>query len=260
MRLRNEPAFHRLLIVFSAPPRIIHAGKWFNMMISEQLLPTTSCVEAWTRLAGQRGGDFIVRNISDEKVTVVLADAAGHDEEAARIVEFLRPMIARQIRFPISESLIRFWHHLVQERSKDSNRFVCFTIMRLDRFTRDLTIVNAGNPDVIIRRGLGSRLDRFESTGMPLGIVEDAEWRCPLIQRTYLGINDYALCFSDGVTDCVGSGGERFGLGRVCRAAKVADGSSPLRSVRRGILRFASPTANQDDLSLLVLAGGRQVA
>ena len=209
-------------------------------------------------MAGERGGDFIIRDSSDEKVTVVLADAAGHDEEAAAIAEFLRPIIARQIRFPLSESLIRHWHHLVQARSLETHRFVCLTILQLNLRTTALSVVNAGNPDVLIRRG--RRLFRFPSEGMPLGLIEDEFWRCPRIQRTFLGDSDYAFCFSDGVTDCVGAGGERYGLGRVCAAARLATGPSPLRSVRRGILQFRSPTADQDDLSLLVLAGGRQVA
>lgn len=229
-------------------------------MIAEKALYLDECVEDWSRPAGPRSGDFILRDISDEKVTVVLADAAGHDEEAARLAACIRPIIGGQIRFPISQSLIRHWHHRVHKHATESFRFVCLTVLQLNRYSRELTIVNGGNPDVIIRRASGVRLDRFASTGMPLGIVEDDEWRCPSIQRTYLGRDDLAFCFSDGVTDCVGAGGERYGLGRICHAARNAEGPSPLGSMRRGLLNFASPTAHQDDLSLLVLAGGRRVA
>lgn len=229
-------------------------------MVADQPIQQIDCVEAWTRPAGNRSGDFIIRDVNEEKVTVVLADAAGHDEEAARAGASLRPIITRQIRFPIARSLIRHWHHLVQEHAGESSRFVCLTILQLNRHTRELTVINAGNPDVIIRRSPGLRLDRFASTGMPLGLVDDEEWRCPAIQRTYLDCHDLAFCFSDGVTDCVGADGERYGLRRICRAARNAEGPSPLRSMRRGLLQFASPTGLQDDLSLLILAGDRLVA
>ena len=229
-------------------------------MIADQPIQHTDCVEAWTRPAGKRGGDFIIRDINDEKVTVVLADAAGHDDEAARIAANLRPIITRQIRFPIARSLVKHWHHRVQEEARETFRFMCLTILQLNRYTRELTVINAGNPDVIIRRSPGLRLDRFASTGMPLGIVDDDEWRCPVIQRTYLGSHELAFCFSDGVTDCVGADGNRYGFRRVCRTARKVEGSSPLLSMRRGLLRFASPTAHQDDLSLLILAGDRLVA
>src|SRR5258708_6950361 len=128
-------------------------------MLAQQTINTTNCVEAWTRLAGERGGDFFIPDFSDEKVTLVLADAAGHVEEAAAVAEYLRPIITRQIRLPLSESLIRHWHHLVQSRSLETHRFVCLTVLQLDLRTRALTVINAGNPDVLIRRG--TRLFRF---------------------------------------------------------------------------------------------------
>lgn len=221
----------------------------------------TDCVDTWTCAAGRIGGDFIVRKSTQHTITAVLGDATGHGEVAAQIAAFVRPMIQRDVGTAQSSSLIQHWNRVVRRKLNKENRFVCLTMLQLDLRSRMLTILNCGNPDVLIRRANNGKVERFASTGMPLGIVDEHEWTPPVMQSTFLGMADYAFCFSDGVIDCLGEGGERYGLPRVCAAARYAFGPSPLQSLRQRLMRFQSPTAEQDDLSILVLGGRtRQVA
>ncbi|HWL93438.1 MAG TPA: PP2C family protein-serine/threonine phosphatase [Phycisphaerae bacterium] len=231
------------------------------METAKQQLFESNCVESWTQAAGKRGGDFIIRHATPGMVTVVLADATGHGDKAAELTAYLQPIIAREIGCGLSPELLRRWHKLVYRRFSEQHRFVCITVLQLNLVTQSLTIANGGNPDLLIRRGLGRRVERYPSTGMPLGIVDESEWTPPEFQTTYLSSIDYAFCCSDGVTDCISPDGERFGLGRVCNAVQVAGTTSPLQAVRWGLLRFLSPLEDQDDLSILVLRGlQRQVA
>lgn len=219
--------------------------------------------EAWTQAAnGPSGGDFIVRNETPDDITVVLCDAAGHGADAVRIVEFIRPFIEREIRYGLTDHLIRRWHTLVHHRYVDEPRFVCLTALRLHFATNVLTVVNGGNPDLLVRRAHGTRIDRFPSTGMPLGIVEPERWSPPRFVKTHLGMSEFAIAFSDGVIDCVGRRGDRFGMQRVLNTIRwQSESSSPLWALRTGLSRFSSASEEQDDLSILVLRNrGRQVA
>jgi serine phosphatase RsbU (regulator of sigma subunit) len=212
-------------------------------------------IESWCRSAGSSGGDFVMRHATDQVLTTVIADATGHDEQAAEVVSYIRPIIARELKNEITPALLRRWHKLVYRRFNNDNRFVCITLLQLDLATQMLTIVNAGNPDVLVHRGTSPNLERFSSTGMPLGLLDCDEWCPPQIQKTYLRHTDYAVCFTDGVVDCLNAAGARFGLSRIYSAVQTASLRSPMRAVRRGLLRFWSPEADQDDLSILVLRG-----
>jgi serine phosphatase RsbU (regulator of sigma subunit) len=216
---------------------------------------TNPCTEAWTQAAdGPRGGDFIIRHETSEDITMILCDAAGHGEAAVEIAEFTRPIIQREIAYGLSDTLIRRWHGLVHNRFAEDPRFVCFTALRLHFATRLLTVVNAGNPDLLIRRECGHRIERFASNGMPLGIVGPEEWTAPKLVQTFLGGADFAIAFSDGVTDRLGSDGRRFGMERVLDTIRWTSGAmSPLGQLRQGLMRFSSTTQEQDDLSVFVL-------
>ena len=89
---------------------------------------------------------------------------------------------------------------------------------------------------------------------MPLGLLDDSDWLPPTAESTWLGAQDYVVGFTDGLVDCVGRDGNRFGLRRVCTALHGTPGGV-LRALRRGLLGFRSPTAEQDDVSMLVLSG-----
>ena len=229
-------------------------------------MTTSSCrhlasdyIESWSRLAGRRGGDFIVHRVDRDLVTVVLGDVCGHGEAAADVADDVRAMVARELDGVVSDDLLRRWHRQVFARHGDENLFVCITILQLNLRTQKLRIVNCGNPDLIVHREDGQRLDRFVSTGMPLGIVEEKDWSPPSFQWTYLDQRDYAMGISDGVVDYQRADSERFGLARICAALRSSTAcNSPLDEVRRRLLGFGPARGECDDLSMFVLRGARK--
>ena len=212
----------------------------------------------WSRPSGSRGGDFIIRRATADSWTAVLGDASGHGEAGARVADYLRPILQREIAQGVDERALRRWNRLVYRRFQENNSFVCVTIVQLHLSTGKLTILNGGNPEVLLRRA-GGGLERYPGTGMPLGILDDSEWLPPTAQCTHLGENDYVLGFTDGLVDSIGRDGDRFGLRRVCTALHQRPGGV-LRSMRRSLRVFESPTAEQDDVSMLILCGGGRAA
>jgi len=215
-------------------------------------------LEVWSQPAQRRSGDFTLWQETRDRITVVLGDVAGHDERSAEIAGAVKKMIALEIGVGLSEALLRRWQSMVHRRYEAQDRFVCVTILELDLRTNVLTVANAGNPDVLIHRGLWSGVEHFASTGMPLGLVEEDEWRPPVLRQTILAPWDYAFCISDGVIDRVAEGGERFGLRRVQAMVERFGDASPVRCLRRGLSSFGSRMAEQDDMSILMLRGRRR--
>jgi len=213
-------------------------------------------IESWSRLAGHRGGDFIVHHVHGDLVTVVLGDVCGHGEAAADVADAVREMITRELNGAVSEHLLRKWHREVYARFGDDHLYVCLTLLQLDIGTQHLRIANCGNPDLLVHRDGGPRLDRYQSTGMPLGIVEEKDWTSPHFQWTLLDQSDYVLGISDGVVDYQRADSERFGLARICAALRsnTAD-KSPLSAVRRKLFGFGPARGECDDLSIFVLRG-----
>lgn len=216
-------------------------------------------IESWSRLAGRRGGDFIIHRIHGDLVTVVLGDVCGHGDEAADTADEVRELISRDLNGWVTENLLRAWHREIFSRYGDEHLYACMTILQLDLRSQRLRILNCGNPELLVQRKGGRRLDRYQSTGMPLGIVEEKDWSPPSFEWTHLDPSDYALGVSDGVVDYQRADRERFGISRIRSALQsAADGASPLREVRRRLMGFGPAHGERDDLSMFMLRTPRQ--
>jgi len=79
-------------------------------------------------------------------------------------------------------------------------RFSCVLLFRLDMYSGDLTMLNAGIPDAIVFRRDGSLL-RFPSTCIPLGIQLDLGHL--EVQHARLEPGDCFFACSDGLSDIV---------------------------------------------------------
>jgi sigma-B regulation protein RsbU (phosphoserine phosphatase) len=204
----------------------------------------------WDQPAGDVGGDFILRARASDTLRVFLGDACGHGGDAAPLARATCRMIAADLGRPLDERLLRRWHRKTLRRFPD--RFVCLTAIELDPLTGQGMLLNAGNPEVLIRRDDGA-IEALSSTGMPLGLVEDAAWHPGPFRTIRLRPRDMLLCFSDGLIERVGLDRGCFGLERVQRAFALDRSASPIRTLRRWLARFASITTDQDDLSILCL-------
>lgn len=81
-----------------------------------------------------------------------------------------------------------------------TGRFSCVLLFRMDLYSGELTLINAGFPDALLLRGDGS-LSRFSSTCIPLGIQEDLKGL--EVQQAELSPGDCFFAFSDGLSDIV---------------------------------------------------------
>lgn len=213
---------------------------------------TTWTLDEWQQPAGPVGGDFVITRWRKQYVRIFVGDVTGHGVEVAETAEGVRCMIdAHADDEQISSELLTQWSSEIGARFPD--RFVCLTFAELDFNTNCLTVFNAGNPPLIIRRGRGHATETYRATGMPLGLVDPQSWAAPIFVQTALDPDDAVVCFTDGLPERIGAGREQFGLQRVLETIEQAGRGSPALCLSRRVALFADCSADQDDVTVLAL-------
>jgi serine phosphatase RsbU (regulator of sigma subunit) len=127
-------------------------------------------------------------------------------------------------------------NHLLSENGV-LDMYITFVLAMLDVRTHRLTVANAGHPSPLIRRRDG-RIEEFgkDASGLPLAI--EAGWKYEAVETT-LEPGDMVVLYTDGVTDALGPGDDRFGEPRMVEhltrapASAAALGDALLQQVRR---------------------------
>jgi sigma-B regulation protein RsbU (phosphoserine phosphatase) len=214
--------------------------------------------ECWDQPAGRSGGDFVVSVTTATGVRIAIGDVAGHGDTIAPRAAVVRRLVERDLRDNVDEETFRRWNQIFGG-VVPAGGFVCITYIEINPKNGQARIANAGNPSVLLRRDDG-RIEYFPTTGMILGVVEDAEWKPPRFVSTSLEANDALVCFTDGLTERTGPGKEPFGLDRVVRAVTYGAATSALNSLRNWVDAFSAKEAEQDDLTVFCVkratAGG----
>lgn len=132
----------------------------------------------------------------------LLCDATGHGlmsgVSTIPVVEAFHSMVTKDL------SLRAIYREINAKlrRLLPSDRFVCLVLFRLNTHQGTLAILNAGMPDVLLRRQDGS-LRRFPSTELPAGIVTNPQEALTQAEtRVYPG--ERLLIHSDGLQDLFG--------------------------------------------------------
>ncbi|HSM56972.1 MAG TPA: SpoIIE family protein phosphatase [Candidatus Sulfomarinibacteraceae bacterium] len=137
-------------------------------------------------------------------------------------------------------------------RDTHAGQFVTVFYGVLDAHTGVLRYANAGHPPPFrLRRGELSTLAR---TGIPLGILEDAQWK---EQTLNLQPGDLCFLYTDGVTEAQDRRGDFFEGQRLANLLRHSAGHSAQEvtgAVLDEVARFAGGVAQADDITLLALA------
>ena len=109
---------------------------------------------------------------------IVVADVAGKSIPAALLMATVQASLKTLARTPMSMSeLVGKMNQYACTNSQEGRRFTTAFIAEYEPHTRTLTYVNAGHNPPIVRRANGG-LERLESGGIPLGILESRVRLC----------------------------------------------------------------------------------
>jgi len=226
--------------------------------IQQSLLPRHLPAEGWFRACGSSiashevGGDYFdVNGVGESCWAAVVADVSGKGVSSALLASllqgaFLTATESSELMVKRVSGLNRFLH----ERT-DGGKYATIFYSLLDRTGR-LRYINAGQcaPIVISPDG---RYEYLESTAMPVGILEEADFA---VTERQLAPGDRVVIYTDGVTEAENLRSEFFGRKKLRElvVAHAADTCAGLHdAVLHAVKVFTDGAMQADDITLVVV-------
>jgi sigma-B regulation protein RsbU (phosphoserine phosphatase) len=206
-------------------------------------------------VAGDYYDAFYPNSTAEEggKLMLVMADVAGKSVPAALLMATLQASLHTIAPDGLSlTNLMERLNRYACAHSMDGSRFTTAVVAEFDPSTQLLSYVNAGHNSPVVRRSDGS-IARMQSTGLPLGIMREANFPAASVQ---LGRGDTLVLFTDGVVEAFDAAGQEYSDARwvnVIRSMPPFVAQESLHFLMRDVEKFVGPTRQSDDITLLVL-------
>lgn len=220
-----------------------------SMLVTPEMYPRAQFGVYYSAL-NEAGGDFYeVRPISDDIFGYFVADFSGHDIKTSYLTASVKALLQQNSApvYQAHESMQMINDVLVEILPEGKYLTACYA--RLNRKTRQMTVVNAGHPPVIFVPSEGSAAC-IDLKGDILGIFKDVYFGSHTID---VNPGDRFYMYSDGLIE---SSGEKIvwsaGSDKVSAACEKA-GSIPIQKAPEQIARqlFKENVLIEDDVVLL---------
>ena len=224
--------------------------------IQQGLLPKALPVNGWLQASGsslasfQVGGDYYdVIQVDDNRWAALVVDVSGKGVSSALVASLLQGAFLTFADGPIGDKILRV-NRMLCERTEEG-KYATIFYCTIDRAGM-LLYINAGHcsPIVISR---GEKVQYLETTGVPAGLVDDAEFSTESVQ---LRPGDRVVIYSDGLTDAQDLDGNFFGRRRLRDLIEAhPDLSAPElhTMLLQKLENFTEGAVQADDITLLVL-------
>lgn len=226
--------------------------------IQEQLLPRDVKVPGLRlahlyRPAEDVAGDYFdIITLPDGTCLVAVADVTGHGVPAALSAAMLKAYLqdaAERRRDPAD--ILRFLNHRLTGVAQTDNFVTMFVaVVSCDR--RTIRYASAGHDPGLVLRGDG-RVDELPSTGLVLGVLEDADWS---VETVTVDPGDRLVLATDGVTEAMNEKNELFGRQRLadelqqCKDLAVEE---CIRRIDHSVNDHCGSRKPSDDITLLAI-------
>lgn len=226
--------------------------------IQASLLPSALPSEGWFRAAGssipsrQVGGDYFdVRQISPDLWFTVVADVSGKGVSSALLASLLQGAFLLGTGEPeqIQSTLSRVNQYLIERTKGEKYATVFYGTMSAEGC---MQWANAGHCAPLLLHTDG-RLHALQTTGLPLGMLETAEFAVESIQ---LEPGDKLVIYSDGLTEAESPDGEFFGSDRLRTLLRVhaRDGCGALHAaLLKAVESHTEGSDPGDDVTLVIV-------
>jgi len=203
----------------------------------------------------ETGGDYYdYIEMPDGKLGLVIGDVSGHGLGAAMYMATSRAALRSIIMTTEdpAKALEMVNNRLTWDMSDEA--FITLFFGILEPATGQLRYTSAGHEDPIIYRAATGEFEGMESTGMPLGMIDEMEF--PEGQMTILNEGDIFLLTTDGVFEADNVDEEEFGHARMQQClADFHDRSSAeiTEELRRRTFEFIGEAKVRDDVTIVTL-------
>jgi PAS domain S-box-containing protein len=211
--------------------------------------------------AAEVGGDFYDLFAIGDAWMAIVGDVAGKGPEAAAITSLARYTLRTAAMYERSPGAVLERLNVALAVDPE-RRQLCTAVCARIELRRDgalaVTVACGGHPPPVHVVGDGARL--VAVAGPLLGAFDEGAWRDAEVR---VAGGEALVLYTDGVTDAVGSDGERFGFARLLELLEDAAGQGPEEVAARvdDALRAFEAGGQRDDVALLVVrADGRPAA
>lgn len=197
-------------------------------------------------------GDLLLVSISPSGgLYAMMADFTGHGLPAAIGALPVSQTFLEAAQQGSSVSSIAREVNITLEKFLPDDMFAAAAIAELNAEGTRLTLWLGGMPDAILTDSSGKLKQLIQSTHMPLGILEDAEFEreANIIE---VSLDDRLYLYTDGIPESLNPQGEMYGEERLL---KHFDGSSsdPIKHLIEEVTAFTGNKDQNDDITLLEL-------
>jgi serine phosphatase RsbU (regulator of sigma subunit) len=207
--------------------------------------------------ASEVGGDFFEYIWLDEaktKFAVAVGDVSGKAMSAAMMAVMASGMVNSEAYK--NKSIKEIFNHLNRSlySKTDKTTFVALYLASLDIRTKELTFINAGLNEPLLKSN--GNVDYLQSAEpkYPLGGIENVSYQ---EKKTHLKSGDVLILFSDGIPDAQNSAKEFFGhtaLKNILLNMNTSISAQDIvREITRHIKQFTGAMPQFDDITLVVI-------
>jgi serine phosphatase RsbU (regulator of sigma subunit) len=208
--------------------------------------------------AGPAGGDYFdYLRMAGDHVGIVIGDVTGHGIGPALLMAATRAYLRAFAQTHTEVGQILALANQVLTEDLDDGRNVTLFLGQLNPRSRSFLYASAGHPPGYVLAFSGTEKARLYSTGLPLGIMADADFAPEPAIRLEPG--EVLLLVTDGVVEARDPAGELFGGERtldVVRANREKSAQEIVQTLYREVRRFSQDRPQQDDISALVIKVG----
>ena len=198
------------------------------------------------------GGDYYaIKEISEKQYGFILADVMGHGIASALYTMCLSSLWDQF--YHLLEKPVEFGHNMNKGLRKflqgdDSFATAIFGLVDFKNYI--FRFASAGGPNVILIHNDGV-YEILESSGLPLGLLEDASYEENTIQVSQ---GDALFLVSDGAAEVSNAEGKLLGLDGLVEILKIQ--GCPRNKVQMGaleerLLKYSNAIRLEDDLTLI---------
>lgn len=207
-------------------------------------------VSGWLETAESVGGDYYDTICQDvEDLYIVIADVSGHNIAAAMTMANFRSQLrALLFREKSPGQILTLMNKILLEDLMKNDQFISMILVRFNPVHRTFEWANAGHrPPLLIRDSKIKTPLSFGESGSVLGVVKAEIYGT---QSMTVTSGDLILLYTDGVTEMMNPGGERFGFDRLCRLVShhpKMDPSEFLKILKETLTHFRGGVRLSDD-------------
>jgi len=211
------------------------------------------------RYCDETGGDyydlFDLRSTAPGRIGLVLGDVSGHGIPAAMLMISAGSILRNNAPLhgdDLSAAVSELNTHLV--KNSETGKFMTLFYGLLNDGDRTLLWSSAGHDPAIWYHSKSAEFSELQNTGMPLGIMDDAQFgrEGPIAFKA----GDIVVVGTDGIWEARTVTQKMYGKERLIdliRAQKDEPAEKIASAVVQSVLDFCSGAAQADDITLLVI-------